>query len=99
MIRHIVVFHLKATEENQIETDFRNIKSKLEALTVAHEGIKRLDVYRGMGLVDFHWEVVLVGDYETQAALDAYQVHPLHQEFVKWVADYISDRVAIDYLV
>ncbi len=99
MIRHIVVFKLKASEENVIEADFQNIKSKLEALTVAHEGIKSLDVYRGMGLVDFHWEVVLVGDYESQEALDAYQVHPLHQEFVKWVADYITDRVAIDFVV
>ena len=50
MIRHIVVFKLKASEENVIEADFQNIKSKLEALTVAHEGIKSLDVYRGMRL-------------------------------------------------
>ncbi|MEI6406608.1 MAG: Dabb family protein [Actinomycetes bacterium] len=99
MIRHIVVFKLKAIEENAIETDFQNIKGKLEALTVAHEGISRLDVYRGMGLVDFHWEVVLVGDYNSQEALDAYQVHPLHQEFVTWVSDYITDRVVIDFVV
>lgn len=99
MIRHIVIFKLKATDPDIRERDFQQIKVRLEALVKCDPGIARIDVYKGEGLVPWHWEVILVGDYETQAALDAYQVHPDHQAFVAWVADVMEDRVAIDFLV
>ena len=99
MIRHIVVWKLKSTDAAEREANFLAMKSKLEALVIADPGIKTIDVYKSMGLVEWHWDVVLVADYETQAALDAYQVHSDHKAFVAWVADVSAERIAIDYLV
>jgi len=99
MIRHTVVWKLKESDETEREKIFQLMKQKLEALVVADPGIKSIDVYQSMGLVDWHWDVVLVADYESQAALDAYQVFPDHKAFVAWVADYSEQRIVIDYLL
>ena len=99
MIRHIVVWKLRATDTTERESILLAMKEKLEALVAAHPGITSIDVYKSMALVEWHWDVVLVADYESQEALDAYQVYPDHKAFVTWVEDYSAQRIAIDYLV
>ena len=43
-------------------------------------------------------DVVLVSDFADQAALDAYQVHPVHQEVKKFVVAVAESRQCVDYL-
>ena len=98
MIRHIVMFKLK---------DFPGEAGKM---TAAQEVIKRLDelplkieVIRkyeaGIDIRKLLWsfDLVLTMDFDNLADLDAYTIHPAHQEFIAFNKDYSVDKVCIDY--
>ena len=62
-------------------------------------GIESIRVDRDLGLVDGHWDLALVSEHEDNAALEAYQVHPLHKEAAAFIASVVSDRAVVDYSV
>lgn len=100
MIRHIVMFKLK------------NFPGETEKMTAAKEVIKRLDelplkinVIRkyeaGIDIRKLSWsfDIVLTMDFDTMSDLEAYIIHPLHQEFITFNKDYTLEKVCIDYEV
>lgn len=100
MIRHIVMFKLK---------DFRGETAKL---TAAKEVIKRLDelpskinVIRkyesGIDVRKLSWsyDIVLIMDFDTMADLEAYTIHPAHQDFIAFNKEYSVEKACIDYEV
>ena len=99
MIRHIVLFRLAAEDDTQRREDASEIASRLEALHSQIAGIESIRVDRDLGLVDGHWDLALVSEHEDNAALEAYQVHPLHKEAAAFIASVISDRAVVDYSV
>ena len=99
MIRHIVLFRLAADDEAQRRDDAHGIAERLEALVSQIAGIQSIRVDRDLGLVDGHWDVALVSEHDDNAALEAYQVHPAHQEAAAFIASVISDRAVVDYSV
>ena len=90
MIRHIVLFRLAAEDDTQRREDAAEIASRLEALHSQIAGIESIRVDRDLGLV---------AEHEDNAALEAYQVHPLHKEAAAFIASVISDRAVVDYSV
>ena len=60
-------------------------------------GILQLDVGVATPGLDATSDVVLVSDFTDQAALDAYQVHPVHQEVKKFVVAVAESRQCVDY--
>lgn len=97
MIRHIVMFRLAATDDLQRRDDAHGIAERLEALQTQISGIQSIRVDRDLGLVAGHWDLVLVSEHDDNAALEAYQVHPAHQEAAAWVGSVVSDRATVDY--
>lgn len=97
MIRHIVCW--KLVEENKAEHALK-IQIMLEPLVGQVPGLLRLEV--GINLTaapEDNWDVVLNSDFESMAALDAYQVHPLHKEAAAFIMTVRTQRVCVDYLV
>jgi hypothetical protein len=97
MIRHIVCW--KLVEENKTE-HAQKIQSMLQNLVGQVPGLLRLEV--GINLKeapDDNWDVVLNSDFESMAALDAYQVHSLHKEAAAFIITVRTNRVCVDYLV
>ena len=90
MIRHIVLFRLAAEDDTQRREDAAEIASRLEALHSQIAGIESIRV---------DWDLALVSEHEDNAALEAYQVHPLHKEAAAFIASVISDRAVVDYSV
>ena len=93
MIRHIVMFRLQ--EEGREE----NLKKFLSAA----EGLKKLPgllggdvVTNAPGADGTNYDFALVFDFADLAALDAYQKHPVHVEFVKLVLTCKESRACID---
>jgi hypothetical protein len=81
-----------------------------EKITAAKEVIKRLnelpskiDVIRkyeaGIDVRKLSWsfDIVLIMDFDTMADLEAYIIHPAHQEFIAFNKDYSVDKGCIDY--
>lgn len=97
MIRHIVMFRLSADDDTQRRDDAHGIAERLEALQMQVEGIQSIRVDRDLGLVEGHWDVALVSEHDDNAALEAYQAHPAHQEVAAWIGTVVSDRAVVDY--
>ncbi len=97
MIRHIVMFRLAATDDAQRRDDAHGIAERLTALETQIAGIQSIRVDRDLGLVDGHWDVALVSEHDDNAALEAYQVHPAHQEAAAWIGSVVTDRAVVDY--
>lgn len=97
MIRHIVEFRLAATDPAQRANDADGIRARLGALVGVVPGLQRLEVHRDLGLIDTHWDVVLVSDHDDNAALEGYQAHPAHREVSAWISTVVTDRAVIDF--
>ena len=96
MIRHLVMFKLAAEDPGQRRVDIEQIRSRLKALSDL-EGVLSIEVYPDLGVVSNHWDVVLVADYASVEALDAYQAHPRHSEVVTWINGVVTDRAIVDF--
>nr|WP_249179678.1 Dabb family protein [Burkholderia dolosa] len=75
------------------------LKEKLEGCRDIVSGILQLDVGVATPGLEATSDVVLVSDFADRAALDAYQVHPVHQEVKKFVVNVVESRQCVDYLV
>ncbi|RQS65378.1 Dabb family protein [Burkholderia sp. Bp8963] len=100
MIRHIVMWKLKESTEGATRAqNALKLKEKLDACRDIVPGILHLDVGVATPGLEATYDVVLVSDFADKAALDAYQVHPVHEEVKKFVATVREERQCIDYLV
>ncbi|ABX15061.1 MULTISPECIES: Dabb family protein [Burkholderia] len=100
MIRHIVMWKLKESAEGATRAqNALKLKEKLEGCRDIVPGILQLDVGVATPGLEATCDVVLVSDFADQAALDAYQVHPVHQEVKKFVVNVVEGRQCLDYLV
>jgi hypothetical protein len=97
MIRHVVQFRLLATDPAQRAQDAEGIRERLTALLGVVPGLRGLDVHRDLGLIDTHWDVILVSDHDDNAALEGYQAHPAHRDASAWISTVVTDRAVVDF--
>lgn len=97
MIRHVVVFTLSAEDEAQKRKDAEAMKERLEGLVSVVPDVRSLDVGFDLGLVPGHWDVILVSEHDSNAALEAYQVHPEHVAAAEFVGTVVRDKACVDY--
>lgn len=98
MIRHIVMFKLKAFDTPAAkEAKLREIKDKLEAL------IDKIDVLRSIR-VDFNcnpaetWDLILTTELDTLDDVAVYANHPEHVAVAKGIIGPVkADRACVDY--
>jgi len=74
----------------------REIKERLEALR-GLPGLRRLDVGIDFAGTEQSSDVALYTEFDSREALDAYQVHPAHQEFAAFLTPLRSERRVVDY--
>ena len=91
MVKHIVLYTLK--EEVNKEEAVGIIASVLEPLAGQIDGLNHVEVrrtYQGM-------DIALYCELDSREAMDAYAVHPLHEEAKSHFFHLLSSRVAADY--
>ncbi|MBR3421227.1 MAG: Dabb family protein [Ruminococcus sp.] len=98
MIKHIVMFKLKAADgrseyENALEAQrrFDNVIANVKELKSGEIVINSKDAPAS------NYTISLLCDFETIDDLNAYQVHPAHVEFGKFIGTVKTDRACIDY--
>jgi hypothetical protein len=100
MLVHIVFWRLhehsangRSKEENALE-----MRRRFAALVGVIPGLLRceigIDILHTADSVD----VALYSEFESQAALEAYQPHPAHKEIIAFLKDVRTERRVIDYL-
>ena len=94
-LRHVVAWKMAAPDAATRAAHAREIAERLKALVGVVPTIGTLTA--GANVVDGNWDVALVADFADKDALDAYAVHPAHQEVVAFVRGVVGDRVAVDF--
>ena len=99
MIRHIVAWNYSPefSDEEKLANGLK-VKEKLEGLKALIPEIVEIRVHlKQLGTSDK--AVVLNSLFASEAALQAYQVHPEHQQAADFVRSVLTDRVCLDFLI
>lgn len=97
MIRHVVMFNLTAASDAERAADISEMQSRLGALVGVVPGLISITLKPDLGLLEDHWDVVLVSEHDDNAALEGYQAHPAHQEAGAFIRSVTNDRATVDY--
>lgn len=95
MIKHIVIWKLK--EENLEEN-----KAKFKEMLLGLKGLVPTLIDAEVGLKESaspenNDDIVLISTFASWDDLDAYQVHPKHQEVIAFAKTVVEKRSAVDY--
>ena len=96
MLHHFVLLRLKADITPQQTDAFID---KAREVLGPIPGVQNLRVGFGIGMKsERSHPIALIMDFEDETALEAYQVHPEHQRFVKEiVGPILDDKQVYDY--
>ena len=100
MIKHIVLWKLKATAEGRSKQENAlELKRRLENLNGNIPGLIFLEV--GINLPDNNSgdeaDVVLYSEFDDIASLKAYHAHPEHQKIIPFARAIREERRVVDY--
>lgn len=93
MIKHIVMFRFK--EEHQ--GDLNEAKARLEALVGVVPELKSMEVGLDFLRSDRSMDLVLTAVVEDEAGLEAYRIHPAHQEVVAFLKVRAAESKVVDF--
>jgi hypothetical protein len=100
MIKHIVMWQLKDHAEGADKaTNAIKMKALLDACSDIVPGILKLEVAIAQAGLEATYDVVLYSEFESAAALDAYQNHPQHLALKPFVGAIRLARQCMDYEV
>lgn len=99
MIKHIVMWKVKATDGQSREENIRGIKAIIDGLKGRVPGLLHIEGGVDFSASETSGDVVLYSEFESRAALDGYQTHPAHLEIVKFIGDRRTERRLVDYEV
>lgn len=98
MIRHVVMFQLTAAADSERAADISQMQERLGSLVGVVPGLRTMSLKPDLGLVEGHWDVVLVSEHDDNEALEGYQAHPAHKEVSAFIQSVTtSERIAVDY--
>lgn len=97
MIRHIVMWNVRGATREEKAGNIEKLRRSFHSLRGRIPGLLRLEVGADTSGVDYACDVVLVSDFESQAALDAYAKHPEHLRVKEEVGDMRIARHQVDY--
>lgn len=97
MVNHIVCWNFKEelSKEERIVAG-NTIKEKLEAIKDAVDGVISIQV-KINEMASSTRDIALISSFETEQALNAYQVSKEHVEAGKYIKSVVCDRVCFDY--
>lgn len=97
MIKHIVMWNVRGVTASEKAHGVDLLKRGFESLRGHIPGLLHLEVGVDASRIDYACDVVLYSEFETQAALDAYAVHPEHLRVKSELADLRTARHQVDY--
>lgn len=96
MIRHIVSWKLAAEDADVRAEQAAEVARRLNALDGVVPQLRSISAGANVAYPDTNWDVTLVADFDSIAALEEYQVHPAHEEVVAYVRSVVAARAAVD---
>ena len=98
MIKHIVMFKLKDADGRSEYENAAEAQKRFENVIANVKELKKGEVViHSKEAPESNYTISLLCDFESIADLNAYQVHPAHVEFGKFIGTVKTDRACIDY--
>lgn len=97
MIKHIVMWNVRGDTAAEKATGVAKLKQTFESLRGKVPGLLNLEIGVDISRIDYACDVVLYSEFDSQAALDAYAVHPEHLRVKHELADLRVARYQVDY--
>lgn len=97
MVNHIVAWNIQEQFNEKREEIALEAKNRLESLVNAVPGIISINVIINE-MQSSTVDVTLMCKFETEEALNAYQVCPKHLEVAKYIKAHMCNRTCIDYV-
>jgi heme-degrading monooxygenase HmoA len=97
MIKHIVMWNLRAETPGQKAEAVALVKSVFEGMRGKIPGLRHVEVGADTSRADYACDVVLYSEFDSQAALDAYATHPEHLRAKQRLGDLRIARYQVDY--
>jgi hypothetical protein len=98
VIKHIVLWRLKEQAEGHGKAENANlVKAQLESLRGRIPGLIAIEVGINFAAEDGAADIALYSEFESRAALDAYQVHPAHVAMKAFIGSVRAERWVADY--
>jgi len=99
MLKHIVMWNLRGDSAEERARAVTFLKQRFEGLRGLIPGLLHLEVGVDSSRVDYACDVVLYTEFDSQASLDAYAVHPEHARVKRELGDLRVARHQVDYSV
>ena len=93
MITHIVLFKLGDRSGENIE----KARAVMASLAGKIPQLRHFEVGADILRTDRSYDLALVAKFDSLEDLNAYQIHPLHQQVVKYMMSVGESAVAVDY--
>ncbi len=77
----------------------QEMKSRIEALAGHIELIRSLEVGINVRGLSYAYDLVLVMNFDSLMDVEAYTIHPAHQDFVQWNSDKSEMKALIDFRI
>jgi hypothetical protein len=98
VVKHIVLWRLKPEAHGRPAAEnARAIKEKLEGLRGRIPGMLKIEVGLDFSRTESSCDLALYSEFESRAALDAYQSHPEHKAVMPFIAEARTLRQLVDY--
>jgi len=97
MLRHIVMIQFKdrATKDEEaakLKMMLENLKSEIPSLYTMEVGLN-------ISTKTSAFDIVLTADFENELGLNAYRIHPAHQEVLDYLKKVMEKTAVVDYLI
>ena len=99
VIKHIVMWKLRGSTPEERNGNRHTVKNALESLRGKVPGLVQLEIGLDESAVDYAFDVVLYGEFESKQALAAYADHPEHLRVRREIGDLRVQRHQVDYEV
>jgi Stress responsive A/B Barrel Domain len=97
MIRHIVMWRVRGGTPAERLAASNRVKTSFEGLRGRIPGMSHLEVGLDHSQVDYACDAVLVTEFDSQEALEAYASHPEHLRVRQELGDLRTARFQVDY--
>lgn len=99
-LKHIVLFRMKEHAANHSgHENGEKLMQMLNALPSQIPEIRSFEVGRDILKTPASWDIALDSSFKNLEDLEAYRVHPAHQQVVEWVKLTTAERAVADFWI
>ncbi|GAA1206839.1 Dabb family protein [Microbacterium maritypicum] len=98
-IRHVVTWKLTAEDVAERGAQAAEVARRLNALDGVVPQLLSISAGANVAYPEANWDVTLVADFASIAAIEEYQMHPAHAEVAAYIRTVVASRVAVDFEV